>query len=62
MLFEINLFGSFSNMWLHYMKENKLDVTRFKKQLINNKDSVLTYVDVCLLLLINSVSNITRLQ
>ena len=43
------------------MKENKLDVTRFKKWLINNKDTILTYVDVCLLLLIDSVSNITRL-
>ena len=43
------------------MKENKLDVTRFKKRLINNKDSVLTYVDVCLLFLIDSVRYIIRL-
>ena len=43
------------------MKENKLDVTRFKKRLINNKDSVLTYAEDVLLHWIDSVRYFIRL-
>ena len=43
------------------MKENRLDVMRFKKWLINNKDSVLTYVEDVLLHWIDSVRYFIRL-
>ena len=43
------------------MKENRLDVTRFKKWLINNKGSVLTYFEDVLLHWINSVRCFIRI-